>query len=66
METPKKPVRKDAAANGTGAQKADEKTDINAKKRIIDDDDDDDDYDIPMDDLGRYENFESYDEDDDY
>jgi len=65
METPKKPVKKGAAAKGAGVKKTEEQPDILAKKRIIDDDDDDD-YDIPLDDLGRYENFEGYDEDDDY
>ncbi|MGN6639861.1 MAG: hypothetical protein ACTHJ8_13205 [Mucilaginibacter sp.] len=66
METPKKPAKKDTAAKSTGAKKSDEKaTDLPAKKRIIDDDDDDD-YDIPLDDLGRYESFDGYEEDDDY
>ena len=66
MGTPKKPVKKDAAAKGTGAKKPDEKTaDLPAKKRIIDDDEDED-FDIPLDDLGRYESFDGYEEDDDY
>jgi hypothetical protein len=65
METPKKPVKKDAGAKGTGVKKAEEKPDTTAKKRFVDDDDDDD-YDIPLDDLGRYESFEGYEEDDDY
>jgi hypothetical protein len=66
METPKKPVKKDTAAKSTGAKKPDEKpADVSAKKRVVDDDDDDD-FDIPLDDLGRYESFDGYDEDDDY
>ncbi|HVW15914.1 MAG TPA: hypothetical protein VHB54_18935 [Mucilaginibacter sp.] len=66
METPKKTVKKDTDARGTGAKKPDEKpADLSAKRRIIDDDDDED-FDIPLDDLGRYEGFEGYEEDDDY
>lgn len=65
METPKKPVKKDDDVKGPGAKKADDKADTPAKKKIIDDDDDED-YDMPLDDLGRYESFEGYDEDDDY
>lgn len=65
METPKKPVKKNSAAKSTGAKKTDEEPDVPAKKRIIDDDEDED-FDIPLDDLGRYESFEGYDEDDDY
>jgi hypothetical protein len=66
MGTPKKPLKKDTGARSTGVKKPDEDlTDISAKKRIIDDDDDED-FDIPLDDLGRYENFEGYEEDDDY
>lgn len=66
METPKKPVKKKDASKSTGAKKSvEESTDLPAKKRIIDDDDDED-FDMPLDDLGRYESFEGYDEDDDY
>jgi len=66
METPKKPVKKDVASKSTGAEKSDDRPDdIPAKKKIIDDDDDED-FDMPLDDLGRYESFEGYDEDDDY
>jgi hypothetical protein len=66
METPKKPVKKTTAPKGPAAKKPDEKsTDLPAKKRIIDDDDDED-FDMPLDDLGRYESFEGYDEDDDF
>jgi len=66
METPKKPVKKDDASKSTGAKKSVEKSlDLPAKKRIIDDDEDED-FDIPLDDLGRYEPFEGYEEDDDY
>ncbi|MGZ3751101.1 MAG: hypothetical protein ACXVB0_19050 [Mucilaginibacter sp.] len=66
METPKKPVKNTAASKSTGAKKSDEdSTDLPAKKRVIDDDEDED-FDIPLDDLGRYEPFEGYEEDDDY
>jgi hypothetical protein len=66
METPKRPVKKNDASKSTGAKKSEEKpVDLPAKKRIIDDDEDED-FDIPLDDLGRYEPFEGYEEDDDY
>jgi len=66
METPKKPVKKTTASKSTAAKKPDDKsTDLPAKKRVLDDDEDED-FDMPMDDLGRYESFEGYDEDDDY
>ena len=66
METPKKPIKKDVASKSTGAKKSEENSnDLPAKKRVIDDDEDED-FDIPLDDLGRYEPFEGYEEDDDY
>jgi hypothetical protein len=66
METPKKPIKKDVASKSTGAKKSEEDSaDLPAKKRIIDDDEDED-FDVPLDDLGRYEPFEGYEEDDDY
>jgi hypothetical protein len=66
METPKKPVKKNDASKSTGAKKSEENpADLPAKKRIIDEDEDED-FDIPLDDLGRYEPFEGYEEDDDY
>jgi len=66
MGTPKKTVKKTTAAKSTGAKKPDENAaDLPAKKRIIDDDEDED-FDIPLDDLGRYESFDGYEEDDDY
>ncbi len=66
MGTPKKTAKKTTAAKSTGAKKPDEKAaDLPAKKRIIDDDEDED-FDIPLDDLGRYESFDGYEEDDDY
>jgi hypothetical protein len=66
METPKKPVKKEDASKSMGAkQPDDESVELPAKKRVIDDDDDED-FDMPLDDLGRYESFEGYDEDDDY
>jgi len=66
METPKKTIKKDVGANSAGASNPDEKSaDAPAKKRVIDDDDDED-FDIPLDDLGRYESFDGYDDDDDY
>lgn len=65
METPKKPIKKETSKS-TGAKKTDEDSDeIPAKKKVIDEDDDED-FDMPLDDLGRYESFEGYDEDDDY
>ena len=66
METPKKPVKNDAPKS-TGAKKSDDNDtddDLPAKKKVVDDDDDD--YDMPLDDIGRYEPFDGYDEDDDY
>lgn len=66
METPKKPVKKTTASKSSDAKKPDGKsTDLPAKKRVIDDEDDED-FDMPMDDLGRYESFEGYEEDDDF
>jgi hypothetical protein len=66
METPKKPVKKTTAPKGMAAKKPDEQsTDLPAKKKIIDDEDDED-FDMPLDDLGRYESFEGYDEEDDF
>ena len=66
MGTPKKPVKKSDASKSTGAKKSDEELDdLPAKKRIIDEDDDED-FDIPLDDIGRYEPFEGYDDDDDF
>jgi hypothetical protein len=66
METPKKPVKKTTASKSSAANKLDGKSaDLPAKKKIVDDDDDED-FDMPIDDLGRYESFEGYDEDDDY
>jgi len=66
METPKKTVKKTTDPKSTAAKKTDENSaDLPAKKRVLDDDEDED-FDVPMDDLGRYESFEGYDEDDDY
>lgn len=66
METPKKPVKKTTDTKDTAANKPDEQsTDLPAKKKVIDDDDDED-FDMPLDDIGRYESFEGYDEDDDF
>ena len=65
METPKKLIKKDLGAKSTGAMRSDEEqADVPVKKKIVDEDDDD--FDMPLDDLGRYENFDAYDEDDDY
>ena len=66
MGTPKKPVKKKTASKSPGIKKPATAADPKEKKRIIDDEDEEDDYDIPMDDLGRYESFEGYEEDDDY
>ncbi len=65
MTTPKKPVKNDTSAKGTGASKDEKPADQTAKKRVVDDDEDDD-FDIPIDDLGRYESFDTYDDDDDF
>jgi len=66
MGTPKKPAKKITAAKSAGGKRPDESVaDLSAKKKIIDDDDDED-FDIPLDDLGRYESFDGYEEDDDY
>jgi len=66
MGTPKKPVKNKTASKSTGAQRSEDSTDdLPAKKRIVDDEDDED-YDIPLDDIGRYESFDGYDDDDDY
>jgi len=67
MGTPKKPVKKKIIPKSTGAKKsAEEPIDPKAKKKIIDDDDDDDDFDMPLDELGGYESFDGYEEEDDY
>jgi len=65
METPKKPAKNETSAKSTGAKKDETPADIPAKKRVVDDDDDED-FDIPLDDLGRYESFDNYDDDDDF
>jgi hypothetical protein len=66
MQTPKKPVKKTTAPKDTAVDKDDEQsTDLPAKKKVLDDDDDED-FDMPLDDIGRYESFEGYDEDDDF
>ena len=66
MGTPEKPVKKKVVAKSPGAKKsADEPIDPPAKKKIIDEDEDDE-FDMPMDELGGYETFDGYDEDDDY
>ena len=65
METPKKQVKK-TDTKDTATDKPDEQsTDMPAKKKVIDDEDDED-FDMPLDDIGRYESFEGYDEDDDF
>jgi hypothetical protein len=66
MGTPKKPVKKKIVSKSPGAKKtADESIEPPAKKRIIDEDDDEE-FDLPLDEIGGYESFENYDEDDDY
>ncbi len=66
METPKKPVKKSDASKSKGAKKSEEDSDdLPVKKKIIDEDEDED-FDIPLDDLGRYEPFDGYEDDDDY
>jgi len=66
METPKKPVKKTADSKSAASKKPVEKPDPKAKKRFLDDEDEDDEFDMPLDDLGRYESFDGYEEDDDY
>ncbi len=66
MGTPKKPEKNKAADKSTGAKKSDDNSvDLPAKKRVVDDEDDED-FDIPIEDLGRYESFDGYDDEDDY
>ncbi len=65
METPKKPAKKETSAKSPGAKTDETSADLPAKNRVTDDDDDDD-FDIPLDDLGRYESFDNYDDDDDF
>ena len=66
MGTPKKPSKKKPGSKSAGAKKtAPESVDPKAKKRIIDDEDDED-FDIPLDEIGGYESFEEFDEDDDF
>jgi len=65
MATPKKPVKNDTSAKGTGVKRDEKPVESTVKKRVVDDDDDED-FDIPLDDLGRYESFDGYDDDDDY
>jgi hypothetical protein len=66
MGTPKKPVKKSTGPKSGGAKKQ-EPADPKSKKRVFDDEDEDEDYDLSMDDdLGRYESFDGYEEDDDY
>ena len=64
MGTPKKPAKKISKA--TGAKESDEELDPKTKKKIVDDDDDDEDYDVPLDELGGYESFDGYEDDDDF
>jgi hypothetical protein len=66
MATPKKPVKKKPVSKSTGAKKPGPAADPKEKKRIIDDEDEDEDYDVPLEELGGYESFEGYEEDDDF
>jgi len=67
MGTPKKPVKKKTISKSTGAKKsAEEPIDLKAKKKIIDEDDEDEDFDLPLDELGGYESFDDFEEEDDY
>ncbi|WP_158992891.1 hypothetical protein [Mucilaginibacter sp. L196] len=66
MGTPKKPSKKKPDSKSAGAKKAAPgSVDPKAKKRIIDDEDDED-FDMPLDEIGGYESFEEFDEDDDF
>lgn len=65
MGTPKKPLKKKPDSKTVGAKKiAPESVDPKAKKKIIDDDDDE--FDMPLEEIGGYESFEEFDEDDDF
>jgi hypothetical protein len=66
MGTPKKPVKKKTISKSTAPKKAEEPIDLKPKKKFIDDDDEDEDFDIPLDELGGYESFDGYEEEDDY
>jgi hypothetical protein len=67
MGTPKKTIKKKSIPKSSGAKKTeDEAIDPKTKKKIIDEDDDDEDFDISLDELGGYESFEGYEEDDDF
>lgn len=66
MGTPKKTVKKKPDSKSTGAKKsAQETVDPKAKKKVIDDEDDED-FDLPLDEIGGYESFEEFDEEDDF
>jgi hypothetical protein len=66
MGTPKKPSKKKPGSKSAGAKKTTlESVDPKAKKRIIDDEDDED-FDMPLEEIGGYESFEEFDEDDDF
>lgn len=66
MGTPKKTIKKKLIPKSSVVKKTDEPIDPKTKKRIIDDEDDDEDFDMPLDDLGTYESFDGYEEDDDF
>lgn len=66
MGTPKKPLKKKPGSKSAGAKKTvSESVDPKAKKRIIDDEDDED-FDMPLEEIGGYESFEEFDEEDDF
>jgi hypothetical protein len=64
MGTPKKPIKKSDSKSSGAKKSAEEPIDPPAKKKIIDEDDDD--FDMPLDEIGGYESFEEYDEDDEF
>ena len=65
MGTPKKPVKKQTSKSA-GAKKPTNPP-VDPKKKKILDDEDEDEFDMSLDDeIGGYDSFEGYDEDDDY
>lgn len=66
MGAPKKPLKKKPDPKSGDAKRATSgSVDPKAKKKIIDDEDDDD-FDMPLEEIGGYESFEEFDEDDDF
>ncbi len=62
MKTPKKPIKKSPLVDPE-TEMEDSHEEVSKKKKF---DDDDDDFDMPLDDLDTFDNFNSDDDDDDY